>query len=112
MTPPVTNQTKLLGMICGVACPFSKVSLVVSMKGQMKTSGEDDETLRFPTDLSHLEIVLRLVQFRDEARSERLINLADQFLDVETMPAAMIASRVVAANTWMQDNPGHRGLTK
>ena len=75
-------------------------------------NSEVEETIRFPTNLDHAAIVLRLIQFRKDARSSGLPELAEQFMEVETMSAATIASRVVAAITWLLDKTEYRDLTK
>ena len=71
---------------------------------------EENETLRWPTNLDHKAIVLRLMVFRDSAQSRGLVDLASRFANVEGMAAAQIAANVVAAITWLQDKPEYRSL--
>ena len=71
----------------------------------------ENETLRWPTNLDHNGIVLRLVQFRDSAQSSGLPEQAALFTNVENMPAGKIATHVVAAITWLQAKPEYRALT-
>ena len=73
--------------------------------------GEENETLRWPTNLNHDAIVIRLVQFRNSARSSGLQGLAARFAAVESMTATQIGANVIAAITWLQDNPEYRSLT-
>ena len=75
------------------------------------TLNAEDETLRFPTNLTHGDIVRRLVHLRRDARSNGLPEIAEQFMEVESMSAAQIASRVIAAMTWLQDKNEHSALT-
>lgn len=72
-----------------------------------KRVSRDDETLRWPPHLPHAEIVRRLVRLRQSARSEarELSALGEFFAGVEEMTSAQIAASVVAAMTWVQDNP-------
>lgn len=70
----------------------------------------ENETLRWPTNLDHAAIVARLVEVRTAALVAGLPELAGRFEDVETMPAARIASAVVAALTSIQEVPEHRAL--
>jgi hypothetical protein len=69
-----------------------------------------DEATRWPTHLTHGEIVLRLVRFRGDARARDLPDLAERFAEVEGMSPMQIASRVVATISWLEDKPEHRGL--
>jgi hypothetical protein len=73
---------------------------------------EEDETIRFPTNLDHTAIVLRLIQFRKNARTNGLPAIAEKFMEVESMSAATIASNVVSAITWLQDKVEYRALTR
>jgi hypothetical protein len=74
--------------------------------------GSEFETLRWPTNLNHSAIVLRLVQFREAARSSGLRDLAAQFANVERMPAGRIGVNVVAALTGLLDKAEYRSLAK
>ena len=71
----------------------------------------DNETLRWPTNLDPAAIVERLVQVRALAAAAGLAELAARFENVETMPAAEIGANVVEALTWIQDEPAHDAIT-
>lgn len=73
---------------------------------------KNDETIRWPTHLAHSDIVLRLVQFRRDALSHELPDIAERFAGVEAMSAMQIASRVVSTISWLEDKPGYQGLTR
>ena len=70
----------------------------------------ENETLRWPTNLDHDAIVRRLVRFRGSALASGLEDLSVRFADVENMPAARIGSCVVAAMAWLQDKPEYRAF--
>ncbi len=70
----------------------------------------ENETLRWPTSLDHAAIVRRLVQVRESARANGLLELAARFADVETMAAAQIGARVVAAMTGLQEKPEYHSI--
>ena len=72
---------------------------------------KENETLRWPTNLDRAAIVARLVQVREAARSNGLAELAARFTNVEAMPSKQIGVSVVAALTWLQDQPQHRAIT-
>ena len=65
--------------------------------------GSENETLRWPTNLDHHAIVLRLVQFREAARAAGLADIAARFDRVEAMPAAQIGAKVIATMTLLQE---------
>ena len=73
--------------------------------------GEENETLRWPTNLDHAAIVTRLVQVRTLATEAGLADLAARFADVETMPAGLIGARVIAALTWVQEKTEYPAIT-
>ena len=68
------------------------------------------ETLSWPTNLDHAAIVVRLVKLREQALTSGLSALAANLAEVETMPTAKIGACVIAALSWLQDNPGHGSL--
>ena len=72
---------------------------------------QENETLRWPTNLDHKAIVLRLLLFRDAAQSSGLADLASRFAKVDQMAAAEIAANVVSTITWLQEKPEYRSLT-
>jgi len=74
--------------------------------------GEENETLRWPTNLDHAAIVARLVQVRKLATEAGLADLAARFADVETMPAGQIGASVIAALTWIQEKTEYPAITQ
>jgi hypothetical protein len=71
----------------------------------------ENETLRWPTNLNHAAIVARLAQVREAAKAAGIDELAARFAGVETMAKAPIGAAVVGALTWLQDKPQHRAIT-
>lgn len=69
------------------------------------------ETLRWPTNLDRAAIEKRLIEVRSVAGAQGLAHIASLFQKLETMSAAEIGTSVVAALTWLQDQPAHRPLT-
>jgi len=70
----------------------------------------EDETLNWPTNLDHAAIVLRLVQFRNDAKSSGLADLAAGFATIESMPAANIGVNVLFAMNWLRNKPEYQIL--
>lgn len=70
----------------------------------------ENETLRWPTNLDHAAIVQRLVKVREDAGAACLTELAASFAGIEAMPPGKIAAAVVAALTSVQEKPEHRAL--
>jgi hypothetical protein len=66
----------------------------------------ENETLRWPTNLDRAGIEKRLVQLRDSGVTE----LAGFFSGMEQMTPAQLGSAVVSALSWVQDKPEHRAL--
>jgi hypothetical protein len=66
----------------------------------------ENETLRWPTNLDRAGIEKRLAQVRDAGVKE----LADFFAGLEKMTAAQLGTAVVAALSWIQGKPEHRTL--
>jgi hypothetical protein len=71
---------------------------------------EENETLRWPTNLDRDAIVERLVQVRKLAGETGLAELAARLEGVEHMPSGHLGAAVVAALTWIQDTPGHDAI--
>jgi hypothetical protein len=71
----------------------------------------ENETLRWPTNLDHPAIIARLAQVRESAKAAGLEELAARFAKVESMAKGQIAAAVVGALTWLQDRPQHRAIT-
>ena len=72
---------------------------------------EDNETLRWPTNLDREAIVERLVQVRAMAAEAGLADLAARFAGVEDMASGLIGARVVTALTWLQEKPEYETIT-
>lgn len=66
----------------------------------------ENETLRWPTNLDRAGIEKRLEQVRDAGIGE----LAGFFSGLEKMTSAQLGSAVVAAMSWIQDKPEHRAI--
>lgn len=73
---------------------------------------EEDETLRWPTNLDRLAIVQRLGQLRAAAAAEGLADLAARFEGVERMTGGQIGAAVIGALTILQDKPEHNAIAK
>ncbi len=71
---------------------------------------DENETLRWPTNLDHGAIVRRLVQIRETAQSRGFADLASRFAHIESMSAAQIGPCVIAAMTWLQEKPEYRAI--
>ncbi|MCC6209808.1 MAG: hypothetical protein IT513_02075 [Burkholderiales bacterium] len=71
---------------------------------------EENETLRWPTNLDHAAIVQRLLQVRAMARTAGLDELAARIGGVESMPAAELGAKVIGALTWIQEKPEHGAI--
>ncbi len=71
----------------------------------------ENETLRWPTNLDRAAIVARLVEVRTLAGEAGLADLAARFADVENMPSAQIGVNVVGALTWIQEKPEYPAIT-
>ncbi len=72
---------------------------------------DENETLRWPTNLDRSGIVERLVKVRALADAAGLAEIAARFAGVETMPSAEIGTNVVTALTWIQDKPQYPAIT-
>ncbi len=71
----------------------------------------ENETLRWPTNLDRAAIVERLVQVRTMATEAGLADLAARFADVEDMASGLIGARVITALTWIQEKPEYEAIT-
>jgi hypothetical protein len=72
---------------------------------------DENETLRWPTNLDRAAIVERLVRVRALAEEAGLAELAARFADVENMASGLIGARVVNALTWLQERPEYEAIT-
>ena len=71
----------------------------------------DNETLRWPTNLDRAAIVERLIRVRAMAAEAGLGDLAARLEGVETLPSAEIGSKVIGALTWIQEKPEYPAIT-
>ncbi|MEO8142598.1 MAG: hypothetical protein ABI654_00135 [Betaproteobacteria bacterium] len=71
-----------------------------------------NETLRWPTNLDHRAIVMRLIQFREAARAAGLPDIAARFDNVEGMPAAKIGAKVISTMTLLQERTDQMHIAK
>jgi hypothetical protein len=71
----------------------------------------ENETLRWPTNLDRAAIVERLVQVRAMAETAGLPDIVTRLAGVETMPSGEIGSKVIAALTWIQEKPEYPAIT-
>ena len=71
----------------------------------------ENETLRWPTNLDRTAIVERLVQVRAMAAEAGLADIAARFADVEDMASGLIGARVITALTWLQEKPEYEAIT-
>ena len=72
----------------------------------------ENETLRWPTNLDHGAIVLRLMQFREDARAAGLSDIAARFDNVETMPGPQIGAKVISTMTLLQERTDQMHIAK
>ena len=70
----------------------------------------ENETLRWPTNLDHAEIVRRLVKIRKSAEASGFAELATHFANVEGMTSGQIGTSVIEAMSLVQEKPEHRAL--
>lgn len=68
----------------------------------------ENETLRWPTNLNHAAIVERLVKVRESARAAGHEEFATRFDGVETLPPGQIGARVIGTLTWVQEKAEYR----
>jgi len=71
----------------------------------------ENETLRWPTNLDRAAIVDRLIHVRAMAAEAGLGDLAARLDGVETLPSAEIGSKVIGALTWIQEKPEYGDIT-
>lgn len=71
----------------------------------------DNEMLRWPTDLDRAAIIERLVRARTLAAQAGLAELVARLEDVETVPSAEIGAKVIGALTYIQEKPEYVAIT-
>jgi hypothetical protein len=67
--------------------------------------GNNNETLRWPTNLDQAAIVKRLVQLRESARAAGHAELVARFEKIEAKTGGQIGAAVIGAITWLQEKP-------
>ena len=72
---------------------------------------QENETLRWPTNLDHAGIIQRLVHVRALAAAAGLDELVARIDGVEAMPAAELGAKVISALTWIQEKPEYSAIT-
>jgi hypothetical protein len=72
---------------------------------------EENETLRWPTNLDQAGIVERLVQVRAQAERIGLAEIAQRLEGVESMPPGQLGASVIGALTWIQEKPEYPAIT-
>jgi len=72
---------------------------------------DENETLRWPTNLDRAAMVERLIRVRAMAAEAGLGDLAARLDGVETLPSAEIGSKVIGALTWIQEKPEYLAIT-
>jgi hypothetical protein len=71
----------------------------------------ENETLRWPVNLTREAIVQRLVKVREAARNAKLADIESLFQGIEAAPDAKIAAGVIAALTWLDGKSEYRDIT-
>jgi hypothetical protein len=72
---------------------------------------DENETLRWPTNLDRAAMVERLIRVRAMAAETGLGDLAARLEGVETVPSAEFGSKVIGALTWIQEKPEYLAIT-
>ncbi|MGH9807434.1 MAG: hypothetical protein ACRD9W_09250 [Terriglobia bacterium] len=65
----------------------------------------ENETLRWPTNLDQAAIVQRLVVLRESAQAAGHAELVARFARIESMTGGQIGAAVIGAITWAQEIP-------
>jgi hypothetical protein len=72
----------------------------------------ENETLRWPTNLDHRAIVVRLMEFREAARAAGLADIAARFDNVENMPGPQIGAKVISTMSQLQERTDQMHIAK
>jgi hypothetical protein len=73
-------------------------------------SDNENETLRWPTNLDHAAIVQRLVRVRAAALAAGIPEFAARFDGVEALSSGAIGAKVIGALTWIQEKPEYDAI--
>lgn len=71
----------------------------------------ENETLRFPTNLDRAAIVERLIQVRTAAAEAGLTDIVARFENVESLSSAELGAKVIGALTSIQEKPEFATIT-
>ena len=74
--------------------------------------GEENETLRWPTNLDREAIVKRLVKVREAAEKAGLAQLAALYAGIEELPASKIGAKVIAGMNLVQEDPAQQPIAQ
>lgn len=74
--------------------------------------GEEEETLRWPTNLDRMAIMQRLAQLQTAASAAGLAELSGRLARVEGMTGAQIGAAVIGALTELQHKPEHNAIAR
>ena len=66
---------------------------------------DNEETIRFPTNLNRAQIETRLIQLHAIALQQGLTDVAERFADVRAMSAANIRNAVLGTLTLISEKP-------
>jgi len=72
----------------------------------------ENETLRWPTNMDRAAIVERLVQVRAMAEAAGLADIAARLAGVESMPSPAIGGKVISSLTDIQEKPEYAAITR
>jgi hypothetical protein len=72
---------------------------------------EENETIRWPTNLDRAAMIDRLVRVRAMAAEAGLGDLAARLEGVEALPSPELGARVIGALTWIQEKPEFSAIT-
>ena len=75
-------------------------------------SENQNETLRWPTNLDRDGIVQRLVKVREAAEKSGLPALAALYAGIESMPSQKIGAKVIAGMNMVQEDPERQHIAQ
>jgi hypothetical protein len=73
---------------------------------------EENETLRWPTNLDRDAIVQRLVKVREAATKSGHPALAALYEGIEDMPSSKIGAKVIAGMNLVQEDPERQAIAQ
>lgn len=72
---------------------------------------EENETLRWPTNLDRDGILARLAQVRAMAAAAGLAEISERLAGVQDMPSGQLGAAVIGALTSIQEKPEYGAIT-